>query len=442
MPSEEHRDGLFNQLEQLGSELKSLKRREKNLIRAVKELKAQLKTYLHQARLLDLTQDAIMVRDMSDLVTFWNRGAEKRYGWSKEEALGRTSHTLLETEFPQSLPEVQRTLITEGFWEGELVHTTRPGQKIVVASRWTLQRDKKGLPAAVLEISNDITKRKAAEQALIASEERFHKLFEVIPDAVLVSNRDVIMLANMTAARLLGMAGPDELMGRPLLDLFTPEYRDRVRLRTDLAVQEGEPLPLEKRKVMRPDGKMLDVETAVTAITVGEEQWVIRVIRDITRRLQDEEAILRKDREIERRAQKVEKLNAALSVLLENRDVEARQKEENIRATLDKLIQPYLVNLKETPLDPDQQTYVELIEANLNKIGSSFARKLDSWKERLTPAEIQVADLIRAGKRTKEIAALLKVTANAVSFHRANIRAKMGLTNKPTNLVSYLRLMA
>lgn len=98
-------------------------------------------------------------------------------------------------------------------------------------------------------------------------------------------------------------------------------------------------------------------------------------------------------------------------------------------------------NLKATRLDEDQRILLEVVEANLTNIASSFARQLDSWKMKLTPTEIQIADLLRLGKRTKEIAALLKVSSSAVAFHRNNIRAKLGLTRKPTNLVSYLRVM-
>jgi PAS domain S-box-containing protein len=116
--------------------------------------------------LLNLTHDTIFVRDMHDVITFWNRGAEERYGWTFAEVSGRTSHELLQTAFPRPLPEIMAALTRDGRWEGELVHTRRDGSKLVVASRWALQRDDAGDPVAILETNNDITERKRTEEAL------------------------------------------------------------------------------------------------------------------------------------------------------------------------------------------------------------------------------------------------------------------------------------
>ena len=116
-----------------------------------------------QAALLDLTRDTIFVRDVNDVITFWNRGAEEQYGWTKEEAVGRVSHDLMQTVFPAPLEAITAELLRAGRWEGELIHTRRDGTKVVVASRWSLQRDDQGRPAATLETNNDITARKQAE---------------------------------------------------------------------------------------------------------------------------------------------------------------------------------------------------------------------------------------------------------------------------------------
>lgn len=121
-----------------------------------------------QASLLQLTHDTIFVRDMQDVITYWNRGAELRYGWTREEAVGRVSHELARTIFPAPLEEIDAELQRTGHWEGELIHTKRDGAQIVVASRWALQRDKSGNPLAILETNNDITERKRAEEDLRA----------------------------------------------------------------------------------------------------------------------------------------------------------------------------------------------------------------------------------------------------------------------------------
>lgn len=117
-----------------------------------------------QAELLELARDSIIVRDMADRITYWNRGAEESYGWSREEAGGQVTHMLLMTEFPEPLTDVNGELLRNGAWEGELVHTSRDGRRITVASRWVLKRDEAGNPAHILEINNDITARRQAEE--------------------------------------------------------------------------------------------------------------------------------------------------------------------------------------------------------------------------------------------------------------------------------------
>jgi two-component system sensor kinase FixL len=115
-----------------------------------------------QASLLDITHDAMFVRDFNDTITFWNRGAEQLYGWPREEAVGKISHDLLRTVFPLPLQDIKATLIKDDRWEGELVHTRRDGVQVTVASRWSVQRDA-GRPIAILETNNDVTERKVAE---------------------------------------------------------------------------------------------------------------------------------------------------------------------------------------------------------------------------------------------------------------------------------------
>jgi PAS domain S-box-containing protein len=125
-----------------------------------------------QAALLSLAHDAIIVSDLQYRITFWNRGAEETYGWTAKEAVGRIAPELLQTEFPISLHEIRAVLNQQGEWEGELKHRTRDGRSIVVASRWSVQRDHHGNPLNILEINRDITDRKRAEEELRLNRER------------------------------------------------------------------------------------------------------------------------------------------------------------------------------------------------------------------------------------------------------------------------------
>src|SRR5580698_238861 len=119
-----------------------------------------------RSELLELAHDAIIVRDVDSTILFWNRGAQETYGWSAAEACGNVTHAFLKTEFPEPLDQIYEKLYSVGSWEGELVHTTRDGKRLVVASRQVLQRDTQGRTIGILEINRDITPRKEAEEAL------------------------------------------------------------------------------------------------------------------------------------------------------------------------------------------------------------------------------------------------------------------------------------
>jgi PAS domain S-box-containing protein len=131
-----------------------------------------------QASLLNLTHDTVFVRDMNDVITYWNRGAEELYGWKEEEAIGQVTHQFTKTIFPAPLEQINEELLRTGRWEGELTHTKRDGTQVVVASRWSLQLDEQQRPTAILETNNDITERKRAEDSLRESEKRYKHIFQ------------------------------------------------------------------------------------------------------------------------------------------------------------------------------------------------------------------------------------------------------------------------
>lgn len=126
----------------------------------------QLEMLGQQAALLDLAHDAIIVRDMDNRIQFWSRGAEATYGWTREEALGRPMHQLLQSNLPESLVNIEDTLFRHGHWEGHVGHTTKGDDRLVVASRWAVKRNEAGQPVAVLEINRDITERRRIQERI------------------------------------------------------------------------------------------------------------------------------------------------------------------------------------------------------------------------------------------------------------------------------------
>ncbi|WP_263354634.1 sensor histidine kinase [Acidicapsa acidisoli] len=140
------------------------RRVEQQLLESRDELQREVTIRTQQASLLNLTHDTIFVRDMSNVISYWNRGAEELYGWRAEEAIGKESYQLLLTEFPVPIEEIRTELLRTGRWEGELRKSKADGSKVVVASRWSLRQDEQGRPVAILETNNDITERKRREE--------------------------------------------------------------------------------------------------------------------------------------------------------------------------------------------------------------------------------------------------------------------------------------
>ena len=136
--------------------------------RDVTERKLDEEKLAQQARLLDLSSDAIIVRSLENRILFWNHGAERLYGWKAEEVLGKDLQKLLKIRFPKLLSEINQELSQNGNWSGELVVTAQLGQRVPVLCRKTLDRDEQGNPVAVLESHTDITHRKKSEEAIVA----------------------------------------------------------------------------------------------------------------------------------------------------------------------------------------------------------------------------------------------------------------------------------
>jgi PAS domain S-box-containing protein len=142
------------------------RRVERELLQSRDELEREVAERTQQANLLNLTHDTIFVRDSRDIITYWNRGAQELYGWTAEEAIGKHSHRLMQTEFPTAIDEIHAELLRTGRWEGELGKTKADGSRVVVASRWSLRKDEKGQAVAILETNNDISDRKRREEEI------------------------------------------------------------------------------------------------------------------------------------------------------------------------------------------------------------------------------------------------------------------------------------
>jgi len=174
-------------------------------------------------------------------------------------------------------------------------------------------------------------------------------------------------------------------------------------------------------------------DTKVVAVTIMPS--------DITQQKQTEKALREREAALETRTRELEEVNSALRVLMKRKEEDKNELVENVSSNLKGLVAPYAEKLRKSGLDAKQMAYLKIMESNLDDITSPFARKFSSKYSRLTPAEIQIAHLIKDGKKTKQIAKLLDSSHRTIESHRQNIRMKIGAKNRKANLRSLLLSM-
>jgi DNA-binding CsgD family transcriptional regulator len=155
-----------------------------------------------------------------------------------------------------------------------------------------------------------------------------------------------------------------------------------------------------------------------------------------------EEALRKSQEELIEQKQSLEEANIAMKVLLRQREEDKLDLEKKVLTNVKDLVLPYVDKLKNPRLKAKDRTLVEIIDTHLHDIISPLLQRFSNAKILLTPQEMQVAALVKDGKTSKEIADVLNVSETTVNFHRKNLRVKFGLTNKQTNLRSYLMSIA
>jgi two-component system sensor kinase FixL len=239
---------------------------------------------------LDLAQ--VMIRDLDGRILRWSAGAERLYGWSSAEAIGQVSHQLLATEFPKPLSEIAETLLRDGGWRGELRHRARDGRTVDVASHWALYRDAAGQPTAVIEVNNDITGRKRAEDARL----RLAAIVESSDDAIIGKSLDGIVTSwNGAAQRLFGYAAA-EIVGHSIARIFPPDRMGEEAVILD-RIRRGEKVDHYETVRRRKDGSDFPVSLTVSPIrdASGRLAGASKIVRDITERTRAEEEFRRRE---------------------------------------------------------------------------------------------------------------------------------------------------
>lgn len=264
-----------------------------SILQDISALKHAEQTLREQATLLDLAHDAIFASDLENRITFWNRGAEDMYGWSAQEMLGRVASELLQTRFPSSFEETRAILQTQGEWEGELEHTKRDGTTIIVASRWSVQRNESGTPISFLEINRDITQRKRAQEQLQNLTERL----SLATQAASIGIWDLDLRTNQvvwdnTTFEIFGIPKVTFMVREDFLRWVHPDDLPTVRAAAQRSIQ-GKIQESVEFRIIRPDGSTRYIYSTEGVVLDGDGN-VVRLVgtaADITERKEMEAQI-------------------------------------------------------------------------------------------------------------------------------------------------------
>jgi PAS domain S-box-containing protein len=288
-------------------------------------------------------------------------------------------------------------------------------------------------------VLRDITHRKRAEEELRESEQEKETILNSLVEHVVHEDKEMrILWANKAACESAGLTR-EEVIGHYCYEIWPQRYDPCPDCPVIQAMETGQPQETTKDT---PDGRAWFIRGYPVRDLQGNIVGAIETTLDVTESKQAERALREKEQKLERQAHDLEEINTALKVLLEHREQEKRRLEKNVLANAQKLIFPYIEKLENSQLEDNHRAYIDIIRSNFTDLISPFASALSSKHMTLTPSEIQIADMIKQGRTSKEVASLLKVSLKAVSFHRGNIRRKLGLTNKKINLRSHLQSLA
>jgi PAS domain S-box-containing protein len=284
----------------------------------------------------------------------------------------------------------------------------------------------------------DITDRKLAEEELKKSENMYRTIFETTPAATMMVEEDTtISMVNREFAAQTGY-NANEVEGKKSWTEFILK-EDLERVMGYHSLRRIDPVAAPRNYEFRyidKKGRIRDVY-ATAALMPGTQRTVLSLL-DITGRKRAEESLRANSDELKSKSRTLEEMNSALRVLLKQREDDKNELEERVLASVKELVMPHLEQLKKCLSDQRELTHVQILESNLKGIISPFAQKLSLQFLHLTQKEIQIANLIKEGKTTKEIARFMNLSKFAIDTHRAHLRNKLGLTNKKANLRTYL----
>jgi PAS domain S-box-containing protein len=388
--------------------------------------------------IFDRSLDLIYLHDLEGRFLDANNAALSRLGYTKAEISSLNFASFLsEDQIPLAFNAMQNILAgtQKGLTEYRLRH--KDGFDVYVETRGSVVMTE-GKPVAIQAIARDITERKKAEEALKEAELKLRTIFDSASDGILLAqySNKKFSTANKKICQMLGYT-EQELLELCVYDIHPKNSLPYVIDQFEKQIKE-EILVAKDIPVIRKDGSVFFADVSASPIIVNGQECLLGMFRDITERKLNEEVLKQREEELSWKSRNLEEMNAALKVLLKQREDDRTQIEENVLTNVKTSILPYIEGLKKGSLTKHQKTCLKTIEEQLKEIIAPFLRTLSKSSFDLTPQELRVADLVKNGNTTKEIAGILRISMKTVDYHRDNLRKKLGLKNNKTNLRSFL----
>jgi len=404
--------------------------------------------------ILKSIDEACIEIDLAGRVTFVSDPACRITGYSRRELMemdyrrymSPETATMMEAFFKRIYRTGEKSQISNF----ELI--AKDGSLRRIEMSVNLIRNTEGKATGFRYIARDITARKQAERELREFQRRLAQIIAFLPDATFaIDLNGKVIFWNRAMEEMSGVKAED-MLGKSDYEYAIPFYGRRRPMLVDLVISKDQRLDQGRYDTLKREADLLIGENWLPRFKeTGGYVWgkasplydgrsniigAIESLRDVTDRKEAEDMLKARGLELEKRGREQEELNAALRVLLNQREHDKQDLEDRITANIRVLVQPQIEKLREK-LGGKYQADLDTLADTLKEIISPFVRRLSSRFLNLTNREIQIATLIQEGKVTKEITEILGISEGSVNIHRYSIRKKLNLTKKH-NLRAYL----
>lgn len=412
--------------------------------------------------LMDQASDAIIIADVKGNFLEVNRRAADLLGYTKKDLVGmtaldihpkeereRVAHHFAGIAAGQASALYNTSVLTKN---GDIIPVDITGSPVKYGGRTLVQgifrdiTDHKRMEDELKMHRDHLGKLVAERTARIREEvarrrkkeEQYMALVESVREWIWET--DAGFALSYVSPRVYDALGyrPDEIIGKTPIDFISLEEKTGTGLALKDLLSRKEPFAAFQTMARHKDGHSIHVQ--VNGIPYFDEAGNLLGYRgscqDITDQKNMMDALMEREKELVAKSQTLEEVNAALKVLLKQREEDRKELEGKFVSNIKEMILPYVLKMQKSQRDPRVKAYLDIVATNLNEIISPFLNTIRQLN--LTPREIEVASFIREGRTTKEIAQILGVATSAVDSHRNNMRIKLGLNKKKVNLRSYL----